>query len=471
VGIASRDGQFVRDKDVPASLEFDPGEMWDAFVQLTREALKSVGAREVRAISVTSYRDGMVFLDKRGEVLYAGSNRDGRAVAQGFELAQKHGETLYALTGRWPLGIDGAEHLLWMRRSRPEVSDRIAKVMMVNDWLVYQLCGAYSSEPSSASSSLLFDIAKKQWSPEIAKLLELSPDVFPRVCLPGHVAGDLSPRAAESLGLPDGIPVVVGLGDSQAACLASGAVNDGDTVAIAGTTMPVQMTVAQPLLDERHRTWTGAHALSHLWSLESSAGLAGVVYRWLWEAFGTREGGETGYVVLSAEAEREPPGAAMAFMGPWVADHGRLKVPSQVGFLAPFPMKLEAPLTRPRMARGVLENIAFALLGNLSQLQEVSGREVESVTVCGGLTRAPLFNRIVADVCQIPVRVLEVREASALGAAMCAAVGAGIYDDLSAAVESMASPKETLEPDRAMRSKYRTLYKRWVRTYDKLLRR
>jgi autoinducer 2 (AI-2) kinase len=471
VGIASRDGRFVRDKDVPASLEFDPGEMWETLVQLSREALKSVGSKGILAISTTSFRDGMVFLDGEGEVLYAGTNRDGRAVAQGFEIAQRYGEAIYALTGRWPMGIDGAAHLLWTRKFRPDLYRRIAKVLMVNDWLVYRLCGAYSSEPSSASSSLLFDVTEKQWSPEIAGWLELSPDIFPALCSPGHVAGELSREAAELLGLPDGIPVVVGLGDSQAACLASGAVNDGDTVAIAGTTMPLQMTVTEPVLDERHRTWTGAHALSNLWSLESSAGLAGIVYRWLWEAFGTGEAGENGYVALSAEAEGEPPGAAMALMGPWIADHGRLEFPSQVGFLAPFPMMLEAPLTRPRMARAVLENIAFALLGNLSQLEEVSGRKVKSLTVCGGLTRAPLFNRIVPDLCQVPVRVPEVKEASGLGAAMCAAVGAGIYVDLSLAAESMAGPQETLMPEPAMRSKYRTLYKRWIRTYDKLLGR
>jgi autoinducer 2 (AI-2) kinase len=471
VGVASRNACFVRDKDVPASLEFDPGQMWEAFAQLTRKALKFVGDGDVLAISATSFRDGMVFLDEGGQVLYAGSNRDGRAVAQGFELAQKHGETIFALTGRWPLGIDGAEHLLWMHKFKPELYRRIAKVLMVSDWLVYQLCGTYSSEPSSASSSLLFDIVKKRWSPEMARLLELSPDVFPPLYSPGDVVGELSREAAVSLGLPDGLPVVVGLGDSQAACLASGAVKDGATAAIAGSTMPVQMVIGQPLLDDRHRTWTGCHALNHLWTLESDAGLAGLAYQWLWEAFGDRGGEEHGYAALNAEAEREPPGAAMAFLGPWVGDHGRLAFPAQVGFLAPFPMMLEPPLTRPRMARAVLENIAFALLGNVSQLEEVSGREVESLALCGGLTKGSIFNRIVADVCQVPVRVPEIKETSGLGAAMCAAVGAGIYADLVLAVEGMASPHQTLAPDPGMRSKYRALYKRWLRTYKKLLGR
>lgn len=471
VRISRRNGRFAREEALPSSLIFHPQEMWRTFGELTRESLTNLPSGEVLALSTTSFRDGIVFLDDDGEVLYGGTNRDARSVAQGFEMAQRYGETIYALAGRWPLGIDGAAHLLWMREFRPEVYTHIARVLMVSDWLVYRLCGSYSSEATSASSSLLFDITEREWSPEIAELLELSPDVFPPLYSPGQVADGLSHEAAEVLGVPEGTPVVVGLADSQAACLACGAVNDGDTVAIAGTTMPLQMTLSEPLLDARHRTWTGAHALADLWSLESSAGLAGIAYQWLWQAFGGDETEEQAYVSLCAEAEEEPPGSAMAVMGPWIADHGRLEFPSQVGFLAPFPMMLAPPLSRPKMARAILENIAFAVLGNLAQLEEISGRRTESLTICGGLTRAGLFNQIVADLCQIPVRVPAVKESSGLGAAMCAAVGAGIYKDLASAAEHMAGPVEVVEPDPTMRSRYRTLYRRWLKTYQKLMGR
>jgi autoinducer 2 (AI-2) kinase len=471
VSLSYREGRFVRPEDVPTGLEFDAEEMWDTFGQLTREALRFIPSEQVLALSTTSFRDGVVFLDEDGRVLYPGSNRDARAVAQGFEMAQRHGETIYGLTGRWPVGIDAAAHLLWMRRFRPDIDECLAKILMVNDWLVFCLCGVYSSEPTNASSSLLFDIARREWSLEMASLLELSPDIFPPVFSPGQVAGQLSQEAAEFLGIRPGTPVVVGLADSQAACLACNAVDDGDTVAIAGTTMPIQMALTEPLLDERHRTWTGAHALSHLWSLECSAGLAGVAYQWLWEAFGGDEAAGESYGLLNAEAEEEPPGSAMAFMGPWIADHSRLELPSQVGFLAPFPMMLAPPLTRPKMARAILENIAFAIQGNLARLEEVSGKSVESLMLCGGLTKAGLFNRIVADVCEIPVQVPTIREASALGAAICAAVGVGVYPDLISAVQHMVAWEEIVEPDPAMRGKYRTLYKRWLKTYHKLLGR
>ncbi len=471
VSLTYGEGRFVRPQDVPTGLEFDPEEMWDTFGQLTREGLGPIPSEQVLALSTTSFRDGVVFLDDDGQVLYAGTNRDARAVVQGFEMAQRYGETIYSLTGRWPLGIDGAAHLLWMRKFRPEVYERVARILMVNDWLVYRLCRAYSSEPTNASSSLLFDITKREWSLEIAKLLELSPDIFPRLFSPGQVAGGLGKEAAEFLGLPPGTPVVVGLADSQAACLACNALNDGDTVVIAGTTMPLQMTLTEPLLDGKRRTWTGAHALSQLWSLECSAGLAGIAYQWLWQAFGRDEAAGEPYALLTAEAEQELPGSAMAFMGPWIADHSRLEFPSQVGFLAPFPMMLAAPLTRPKMARAILENIAFAVRGNLAQLEEVSGRSVESLTLCGGLTKAGLFNRIVADVCQIPVRVPTIKEASGLGAAICGAVGAKVYPDLTTAVERMADWEEIVEPDPAVRGRYKTLYKRWLKTYHRLLGR
>lgn len=471
VGLSRNQARTMRAEDVPGSLEFDPQQMWDAFVQLTREAVRSAPPGMVVALSTTSFRDGMVFLDDDGEVLYAGTNRDARAVAQGFEMAQTGGETIYAVTGRWPLGTDGAAHLLWMRKFRPRLYERIDRILMVNDWLAYRLCGVCCSEPSNASSSLLFDVREGTWSLQIAELLEVSPEIFPPLLPPGAVVGELCQEAADALGLREGTPVAVGLADSQAACLACEAVRDGDTVAIAGSTMPLQMALEEPLMDEGHRTWTGAHALDGLWSLECSAGLAGISYEWLWQAFGGDGPAQKAYVLMSAEAEAERPGSVMAFMGPWIADHGRLQFPSRVGFLAPFPMTLDPPLTRPKMARAILENIAFALRANLGQLEEVSGRRVEALAVCGGLSESRLFTQIVADVCQIPVQVPAVREASALGATMCAAVGAGVYENLRQASEQMSEWGEIVEPDPAMRDQYRTLYRRWLKTYHNLLRR
>jgi len=465
------DTPVFRDEDVPGSLEFDPQRMWETFVRLTREALAELPPGEVAAISTTSFRDGVVFLDSEGEVLYAGTNRDARSVTQGFQMAQRHGETIYSRTGRWPVGTDGAAHLLWMRECRPEVYERIDRVLMVNDWLVFKLCGVYCSEPSNASSSMLFDVKERDWATEIIELLGLSPAILPPLRSPGEVAGRLCTGSAASLGLPEDTPIVVGLADTQAACLACGAVRDGQAVAVAGSTMPLQMTLGEPLWDDRHRSWTGAHALDGLWSLECSAGLAGIAYEWLWQAFGEGEPSEDAYAALNREAGGESPGSVLGFMGPWIADHGRLLFPSRVGFLAPFPMTFEPPLTRPKMARAILESIAFAVRGNLQQLAEISGREVESLAVCGGLARSLLFRQLVADVCQLQVRVPVAREASGQGAALCAAVGGGLYGDLREAADHMSMGDDVVEPDPAMRTTYRTAYKRWTKLYRSLLGR
>jgi sugar (pentulose or hexulose) kinase len=471
VALARDEMPLVRDEEVPGSLEFDPHAMWETFVRLTREALAEVPPEKVAAMCTTSFRDGAVFLDGEAQVLYAGTNRDARSVTQGFQVAQRHGETIYAVTGRWPLGTDAAAHLLWMREFRPEVYERIHRVLMVSDWLAHELCGVFFSEPSNASSSLLLNVKERKWSSEVVELLGLSFAMLPPLRSPGEVAGKLLPEVAKSVGLSPQTPVVVGLADSQAACLACGAQGDGDTVVIAGSTMPLQMTLEEPLMDEKHRTWTGAHALDGLWTLECSAGLAGIAYEWLGQAFCEGQSPQEAYALLNAEAEREPPGAALAFLGPWIADHGRLEFPARVGFLAPFPMTFEPPLTRAKMARGVLENIAFAVRGNLEQLIAISGREVETLAVCGGLSKSRLFDQVVADVCQMPVRVPATGEASGLGAAMCAAVGGGLYGDLREAAKQMSKWGAMAEPDPTRRTTYLTLYKRWLKTYRSLLGR
>jgi sugar (pentulose or hexulose) kinase len=98
---------LVRDAEVRGSLEFDPQQMWEVFVGLTPDALASLPEGEIAALSATSFRNGVVFLDGEGEVVYAGTNRDARSAAHGFDMAQAHGDAIYGRTGRWPLGPTG----------------------------------------------------------------------------------------------------------------------------------------------------------------------------------------------------------------------------------------------------------------------------------------------------------------------------------------------------------------------------
>lgn len=465
LGLAAEDWTFRVPEDEPLGSEFDPAQVWATLARTTRRALSQAGVAPaaVRAISATSQRDGVVFLDGQGGELYCGTNRDVRGVLHTEEITGQFGEQICRIAGRWPIGLDGAEHLWWFRQHRPETYERVAKVLMISDWLVYRLCGVLCSEPTNASSSLLFDVHRHEWSVELAEALGFSPDIFPPCAYPGAVAGALRASAAADLGLPGTIPVVVGAADSQAAGLGCAAFDEGATFAIAGTTLPLQMVLAEPRLDPQHRLQTGAYLFPDRWVLESNGGLAGAIYRWFVEAFA---GGDPDYERLEQEAAAAPAGRVLAVLGPQVADFSCLHFPPPSLFRFPFLGAVEQPITRGAFARSILESVAYAIRGNLEQITAVSGRPVPTLHLCGGLARSGLLVQIVADVCERPVRVPVVREASCLGAAICAAVGAGAFPTLQAAAQAMVCWEPLVKPSPTAR-RYRRFYSQWRKLLDK----
>jgi len=263
----------------------------------------------------------------------------------------------------------------------------------------------------------------------------------------------------------------VGAGDSQAAGLGCAAFEDGTMFTVAGTTLPLQMALAEPLLDPRYRLQTGGYLLPDRWVLESNGGLAGAIYRWFAETFA---GADPDYDQLEQEAAAAPTGQVLAVLGPQIADFSCLRFPPPSLFRFPFLGALEEPITRGNFARSILESVAYAIRGNLEQIIAVSGRAAptlrlcsgQALHLCGGLARSGLLVQIVADVCERPVRVPVVREASCLGAGICAAVGAGAFPSLQAAARTMVRWEPLVEPSPTAR-RYRRLYAQWRKLLDK----
>jgi sugar (pentulose or hexulose) kinase len=453
-------------EDEPLGAEFNPQEVWSTLCRTTRQALEraQIDPARVQAISATSQRDGVVFLDRERHELCCSTNRDARGLTYAEQLAHEHGQTIYSISGRWPLGLDALARLWWFRERRPEAYEQIAHVLMISDWLIYRLSGELCSEPTNASSSMLFDVVECSWSSELAERLGFSSHIYPQCHWPGDAVGKLDAQAAKALGLPPGITVAMGAADSQAAGLGCGAFDDGEVVVVAGTTMPVQIVLSRPALDESRRLQLGAYVTPNRWVLESNAGLAGIAYRWFCECFvGV---GMAYYRRLEDEMLAAKPGEVLTVLGPQIADFRQLSFPPKSTFVFPFLAGLEHPPTRGSFGRAILENIAFAARGNLEQLTQASETEVSSLNMCGGLARSPLLVQILAAVCQREVHVPMVREASSLGAAVCAAVGAGAYSTLPSAAKAMVQWDPVVEPDSASVRAYRGLFRKWKRLYE-----
>jgi len=460
----------------PGGFSFDPGKFWQVLGQVSREAMQKGGIRaeQVVAVSTTSLREGFVLLDAAGEEIWAVPNRDARAFMESIELHPKLGQQMNDVSGHWINPIMAPARLLWLKRHDPGVLERARTLLMINDWMLYRLCGEKACEPSNAAETCVYDICRNEWSAELIEACGMPREIFPAIVRGGEVLGRVTAEAAAVTGLAVGTPVVVGGADTQCGVLGSGVLEAGETAVIAGTSTPIQMALDKPIIDKQGRTWSGPHIPRRRWVLESNAGLSGSTQRWFRDSFfgadmaNAKNAGRDAYELMAEEAERSPIGSAgvVCLLGGALFNASRPFERHLEGFvLTNYSATIAETDSRRHFARSILESHAFAVRANCEQLQAISGRAVDRVTVCGGWSGSDYWTQMLADCLGVPVERPAVAEATSAGAIVCAGVGAGEYGDMSEAVQALVVKRAPLEPDVTNGAAYDQAYKLWRSLY------
>jgi len=260
----------------------------------------------------------------------------------------------------------------------------------------------------------------------------------------------------------------VGGADTECALLGSGVHEPGETGAVLGTTTPVQMVTAAPVIDPAGRLWTSCHVVPDRWVLESNAGDTGGAYRWLLElVYGATDAGA--YAAAEAAIAGASPGERQIFchLGPVIFSLADMSPFKPAGMLFRFPLlHVDRPI-RGEVLRAYLESIAFAIRGNCEQIAAVADRPIPLLALSGGMTQSPTLVQLVADTLGVPVSVARVPESASLGCAILAAVGAGVCASTAAAVAAMASARR-VDPDPRRAAECDERYRKWRGVYDLL---
>jgi sugar (pentulose or hexulose) kinase len=456
--------------DVPAEAgplgrEFNPTRFWDIICRIIGEAIKkaALSPAQIIAISATSQRQGVVFLDKDGRELYAGPNIDLRALSEGFSMDSEFGDEIYRITGHAPSFLFTPAKLRWFKANHPHIYERIATVLSISDWIIYRLSGERVGEVTCVTDIGLVDVCELKWSDQLMEMLDLPEGICPQIITAGTCVGRITSAAAEQTGLAPRTSVVAGGADTQCGLLGMGVKDEGQVGIVAGWSGTVQMVTAQPTIDSAGRIWTGCHILPGKWVLESNAREAGGAYRWLKGIIFSEPNTDT-YSQMDRLAQEAPPGAGgmLSFIGPTVMDMSRLK-PVLGGFIFPVTPTV-TNIERKHIIRAALENLCFAFKANCDQLQEVSKLKVKGVSIGGGLAQSRCLVQTLSDLVGVAVVSFEMPQVSSLGTAMCAAVGSGIYDDLEQAMEAMRPVPIIFEPDPLRAEEYAQFYARWLTT-------
>jgi autoinducer-2 kinase len=455
---------------VPGSQAFDTAGNWDLICACTRQALAGVDPSAVRAVSATSMREGMVLYNKRGHEIWACPNVDARAGVEAGQLVQSgEAQLIYDHAGDW-VSITAPARFRWLARHEPDIFASIAHVGMLGDWILTRLCGEFVTDPSLGSSSGMFELSERTWSERILGLCELDRSVFPPVLDSGTVIGGVTAAAAEQTGLLEGTPVAVGGADTQLSLLGLGVTQPGRVTVVGGSFWQTTVVLDRPLIDPKARLRTLCHTAAGRWMMEGIGFYCGIVMRWFRDAFceleaaEARHAGEEVYAVMERKAAGVPPGSngiTGIFSNVMQANRWVHASPSFMGFDVANPLRAG----RVDCFRAIEESAAYVARAHTEIITELTELSVNDAILTGGAAKGTLWPQIVADTLGIPIRIPTVKESTALGAAIYAGVGAGIYADAPEAAQALVEFERTVAPDPSVTAAYTTLYQQWLALY------
>ncbi len=422
--------------------ESDPAQWWTAVTACAREAVTAAGhAAGVRpaAIGLSGQMHGLVMTSADGAALRPALLwADSRATGSLRAYRCLGSQALARLANPLAPGMTGPM-LMWIAEHEPRIYQDARWALPPKDWIRARLTGEFHAEPSDASATLLYDLMGDRWDLEVVSALGLNPDLLaPLLPSAGAPAGHLTAEAGTELGLPAGIPVAAGAGDTAAAALGSGIAGHGDIQLTVGT----GAQVIRPLVAPVSRADAGVNlyrsATPDGWYHMGATISAGISLNWVRE-------------IMNASWEELY--ASVARTG---QDHDPIFVPHLSGERTPYSdpalrgswTSLSLADDRTSLLRSALEGTAFAIRDALDAL--LGEHRPARLRLAGGGTLAAGWRQLLADVLGRPLYAVDVPAASGRGAALLGAIAAGLLsvDD----VQGPLAPPARLaaEPDPAM---------------------
>lgn len=441
-------------------LVWDLEEIWQKICQATRKIVASVG-REVQAVSVTTFGADGAPVREDGSLTYPVISwqcpRTERWSKKITELISAR--EIFRITGYQVIPFNTLLRLLWLRENVPRALDEAKCFLMMPGLLNFRLTGEMTVDYTAASTTMMFDIQERKWSERLLSLAGLRSDFFPRMVESGEVIGTVTAKASEETGIPKGTPVTSAGHDTQFAIIGSLA-EDNELVLSSGTWEIAALRI--PFF----RDSEVAFATGMLVELDAEKGfwnpqmlmIAGGVVEWVRRNFFADCKDEQDiYTRIIEAASSVGPGAGGIFFIPSFMPSGPLKPYGTKGTI----LGLGLTTGRGQIARAVFEGLSFQLRQAVDALFEAFGFRPERVVVVGGGSKNELWNRIRADVLNLPIVVTSCEEATVLGAALFAMVGIGHAKSLKEAKENITRTTRVFEPS-PQREIYDELFARYV---------
>ena len=443
----------------PGWSEQKPEDWWNAVVDGIKKLINGFDASEVAGISFGGQMHGLVILDENDNVIRPAILwNDGRTTKQVDYLNNEIGkEKLSEYTANIAFAGFTAPKILWVKENEPENFAKIAKIMLPKDYIAYKMTGVHSCDYSDASGMLLLDVKNKCWSKEMMEICDVKEEQLPKLFESYEVTGSLTEEAAAALGLTTNCKIAAGAGDNAAAAVGTGTVGDGGCNISLGTSGTIFISSKEFGVDRFNALHSFDHADGNFHLMGCMLSAASCNKWWMDEILKTKDypAEQAGITRLGENhvfylpylmGERSPhndPSARAAFIG----------------------MSMDS--TREDMTQAVLEGVAFGLRDSLEVARSI-GVNPERTKICGGGAKSPLWRKIIANVMNMKVDLIESEEGPGYGAAILAAVGCGVFDSVEEAAKKLVKVTGTEEPDSELVQKYEERYQEFKKLYPAL---
>lgn len=440
----------------PGWSEQKPEDWWEGTMEGLKELLSECDKSQVAGISFGGQMHGLVILDKDDQVIRPALLwNDGRTYEECDYLNNVIGkDKLSEYTANISFTGFTAPKILWVKNKEPENFAKIAKIMLPKDYIAYKLTGVHCTDVSDASGMLLFDVKNRKWSKEMCDICGVTEDQLADIYESYESVGTILPEIADILGISHDVKVAAGAGDNAAAAVGTGTVGDGMCNISLGTSGTIFISSEKFGVDKNNALHAFAHADGHYHLMGCMLSAASCNKWWMDEIIKTKDYGKEQenitklgenhvYFLPYLMGERSPhnnPNARATFIG------------------------MTMDTSREDMTQAVLEGVAFGLRDSLEVARSL-GINIERTKICGGGAKSPLWKRMIANIMNLKVDVIESEEGPALGGAMLAAVACGEYASVEEAAEKIVKIAGTVEPEADLVAKYEERYQQFKKIY------
>ena len=448
--------------------EQKPEDWWEAVVLTVSEVVKKSGVkpRDIKGIGLSGQMHGLVMLDKDGKVLRPSIIWcDQRTAQECIDITNLVGaERLIEITANPALTGFTASKIMWVKKHEPEIYERTAKILLPKDYIRYMLTGDFCTEVSDASGMQLLDVPNRNWSDEVLSKLQIDKALLGRVYESQEITGSVSKAAAELTGLLEGTIVVGGAGDQAAGAIGNGIVRPGVVSSTIGTSGVVFAYTDKVTIDKKGRVHTFCHAVPGTWHIMGVTQAAGLSLKWFkdnlcgLENQNAKDLGVDVYDQLNKDAAASKPGCDGLMYLPYLMGE---RTPHLDPYARGVFFGLTARHNKNDMLRAVMEGVGYSLKDCMEIINEM-GITVDEVRASGGGGKSELWRQIQADMFYSEVVTINSSEGPALGVAILALVGAGIYPSVMEACDTIihkVTSQKTISENNTIYSKYHKIYK------------